>query len=301
METTSEGNNAALIEAVTELTKAERISIGEGIDVLVLPKEKEVVSLKPLRDEYLTAPDRRKGTAVLTDLQSFIDHVNRFKDSDSAIFANTEQPNSAELVVVLDYHRASAEGKPRFGQHRAAYKFPISEEWKAWTTKTNQMTLEQFAEFLEDRVVDVIDPVLIPEESATLKLASDLGLGLATPQRLLSLSQGLTIHTKGAVTNATKLSSGESQVHFSEEHEGRSKTGEALTIPGGFVIGIPALRGGAPYYILVRLRYRVDGSKILFWVALHRTEKVWEKAVVEACDTVEAGTGLPLFFGRPEA
>lgn len=294
----------AIISAVEELSASEVLEVSRGglnASLLVVPKGKTIHPAKQFLDPYRTAPERRQGTAVLTQLESFIAHVNRFKDSDSAVFASTEQPSCAELVAVLDYHRVTAEGAPRFGQHRAIYKFPISEEWKAWTTKTGPMTIEQFGEFLEDRVVDVVDPVLVPEESSTLKLAKELGLGLASPQRLLNLSQGLSIHVKGAVTNAVKLSTGESQVNFVEEHEGRDKAGAPLTVPGGFLIGIPALRGGAPYIMLVRLRYRVEGAKILFWLALHRTEKVWEKAVDEACERAQAGTDLPVFYGRPEA
>src|SRR5688572_30182597 len=86
-------NSGAVIEAVERLSKAEiqRLPIpghAASIELLVLPKGKEAVSIKRFVDEWATRPDRRRGTARLTTLASFIEHVNRFKDAQSAVFAD---------------------------------------------------------------------------------------------------------------------------------------------------------------------------------------------------------------------
>lgn len=191
---------------------------------------------------------------------------------------------------------------PRFGRHRALYRFPVSDEWKAWTTLRDSLTMQQFAEFLEDRVVDIIDPASIEEKSATLVEAKQLGLSLGTPQGLLEISRGLSIKVKAAVTDAHSLSSGETQVSFSEQHDAASKDGtKSIVIPGGFAIGIPVFRGGAPYRLLVRLRYRLTGTAITWFFVISRAEKTWQTAVQEACGAAMSGTELPLFYGSPEA
>jgi hypothetical protein len=111
-------------------------------------------------DGYLTQPRTREGTASVTNLDSFIDHTNRFKGPDSIIFADDNR-TSPKLTSVLDYNPSGPPGRTPadFGQHRAVYAFPLSDEWKAWTkVNKNQMNMVQFAEFLEDRIIDVLAP-----------------------------------------------------------------------------------------------------------------------------------------------
>ena len=125
--------------------------------IVSVPKGRELHSVKKFLDEYLKAPERKRGTATFTTIDSFVEHVNRTKDADSLIFAD-DNPRAPGLLAVYDYN--TAKGDPRFGQHRAAYTFPLSDQWSAWVKAeaSGAMTLEKFAEFLEDRIVDVIDP-----------------------------------------------------------------------------------------------------------------------------------------------
>lgn len=304
METENRSDAAAIIDEVARLHGTDTIAVTEKGDpqVLVLPAGKTAISVKKFIDEYRQAPERREGTATLTQLESFIGHVNRFKDADSAVFAAVENPTDSKLVAVLDYHRQTAEGAPRFGRHRALYRFPVSDEWTAWTKPRDSLTMQQFAEFLEDRVVDIIDPASIEEKAATLVEAKQLGLTLGTPQGLLEISRGLSIKVKAGVTDAHSLSSGETQVSFSEQHDAASKDGtKSIVIPGGFAIGIPVFRVGAPYRLLVRLRYRLEGATIRWFFVISRAEKTWQTAVQEACATARDGTALPLFYGSPES
>ncbi|MDE8453326.1 DUF2303 family protein, partial [Klebsiella pneumoniae] len=81
-------------------------------------------------DQYRTNPLRRAGTATMLSLDSLIDHVNRFKDADTVVFADDSR-SAPSMTAVLDYHRAGASGDPRFGKHRSLYAFPLSDEWKA--------------------------------------------------------------------------------------------------------------------------------------------------------------------------
>lgn len=300
MDTATE--TGAIVDVMERLDSVETVALrrgdGEAVEVLSLPKGKTIQSMKPFLDEYLDAPERRRGTARLTTLLSFVEHVNRFKDDHSAVFADIANQSAPRLIGVLNYNEKAA-GSPRFGDHRAEYAFPISDEWKAWTNKKDAMGLADFAEFLEEHVGDIVDPTTLPKESATLAEAKQLGITLATPQALMETSRGLTIHVKAGITNATRLSSGETQVDFKEEHQGAD--GKALVVPGGFAIAIPVFRLGTPYLLLVRLRYRVDGNKVLWFFAISKVAKSFETAITKVCEQATAGTELPLFYGSPEA
>jgi uncharacterized protein YfdQ (DUF2303 family) len=302
MEAPSACDMAAVINEIERLDTVESIPINRGdagaAVVLAVPKGKDLVSIKKHLDEYLTAPERRRGTARLTTLVSFMDHVNRFKDEHSAVFADLQNPAAPRLIGVLNYNEKEA-GKPRFGDHRAEYLFPISDEWKAWTNQKEQMALGDFAEFLEEHIGDVVDPSNLPTDSATLAEAKQLGIKLATPQALMEVSRGIAVNVKASVANAVRLSTGEAQVNFKEEHEGSD--GKPLVVPGGFAIAIPVFRLGTPYVLLVRLRYRVEGKCVLWTFAISKVAKSFETAVTTVCTQAREGTTLPLFYGTPES
>jgi hypothetical protein len=71
--------------------------------VVELSKDRRLESTKRFRDELLTFPERRKGTVRLTSVDSFIEIVERFKNPDSVIFADTSQ-ECPRLLAVFDYH-----------------------------------------------------------------------------------------------------------------------------------------------------------------------------------------------------
>lgn len=294
-------NNAALIETVRKLDEVQPLKLLEADDeitVLAVPKGKEIKSIKPFLDEYLPKPERLKGTARMTTIDSFVAHVNRFKDPASAIFCAGVTTTSPRLIAVLDYHGAA--GAQRWTDHRCEYEFPLSDEWKAWKAKAANTKISQadFAEFLEDRVTDVLDPTSAGDIAK--KFAESLGLQLASPQRLLSLSKGLSVRVDSRVTQAVDLSSGETQFNYSEQH--KDEAGSPLKIPGAFVLSVPVFRGDEHYQVPVRLRYRVDReSGVVSWsFALQRVDRVFEDALSRACKRVQAETELPLFYGTPE-
>jgi len=293
---------AAVIGTIERLDEVKVIPIERGTPmnahVLAVPNGKTLKPIKEFLDAYLPNPERRKGTAKLTTLVSFMDHVNRFKDDHSAVFADLQNPAAPRLIGVLNYHERE-KGKARFGDHRAEYAFPISDEWTAWTNMKGEMALGDFAEFLEEHIGDVVDPVNLAKDSATLAEAAQLGIKLATPQALMELSRGIAVNVKSSVANAIRLSSGETQVNFKEEHEGAD--GKPLVVPGGFAIAIPVFRQGTPYLLLVRLRYGVAGTRVLWRFAISKVAKSFDDAVTTVCAQAREGTGSPLFYGTPES
>jgi len=275
--------------------------------VLLAPKAGggfELQSIRTHLDQYRRRPERRSGTAILTTIESFIAHTNRFKDADSALFGDSN-PEKPSLLAVLDYHCQTAAGDPRFGVHRGHFSFPVSDEWKAWT-KADGTKMEQaeFAEFIEDRLGDLIAaPDFTKAETEAdrkLKEFADLvGGNFASPSKMVELSRGMAIHTDERVKQIVNLSTGEIQVQYEAAHN--DAAGAPLKVPNLFMLAIPVFEGGDLYRIPVRLRYRSSGGRVSWFFELYRADKVFKHAIEEAFTKAATETGLPLFSGSPEA
>jgi uncharacterized protein YfdQ (DUF2303 family) len=265
-----------------------------------------------LFEPFRPHPRFRQGSSTLLSLDSLIDHVNRFKDDGSAVFANDDR-NSPSITAVLDYHPkggateiSTGELTPRFGKHRSLFTFPVSDEWKAWNAANgaqNAMTMADFAAFLEDRIIDVL--YMIPGEDTLSedlqRLVDTLGGGdtIATPNKLIQLARGLQINEAAVVQEAVNLQSGEGVIRFQSEHT--DEHGGPLKVPALFLIGIPVFRNGPLYRLAARLRYRKKGPSIIFWYELWRTDRTFDAAFNEAVERVKVETELPVFIGKPEA
>lgn len=293
-------------EAIAELSQKpvpHRLTLsdpsGKKVEVLVTPDGSGgycTETAKEHLDEYATAPDARSGVAQLTELASFIDHAKRFKDVDSALFANPS-PSHPSMTAVLDYHRIGAEGAPRFGRHRGLYNFPLAEEWVAWKGSAGKaMSQGDFAKWIEDRIVDIADPSRAGDSAKAL--VDLLGGSFASPSRLIELSRGLSVRVGAKVANAVNLQTGETNMQFSTTNE--DATGAPLKVPSAFLLGIPVFKGGAVYTVAARLRYRIVDGLVVWSYDLHRPDRYFDDAFREACETAKMETGLPLFYGAPE-
>lgn len=287
---------------------------GEKVPFYVAPKPGggvTITSLKGTVDEYRKNPETIRGTAAMLDLCSLIDHVNRFRNVDSALFANNSR-SAPSLTAVIDYHdrlngapqeTLSPEPKPRYGRHRVHYAFPLSDEWKAWAEKNDaEMTQIGFAEFLEDRITDVSaapDEFTGAVSPAIRDLSALLGGAFAGPSKLLELSRGMTVNVDARVKSAFNPGTGESSVVY--ETQNNDGFGAPLKVPNLFLIQIPVFVSGPLYRLAVRLRYRVVSNTLKWRFVLFRADKVFDDAFLEAVGTAKAGTNLPLVIGAPES
>lgn len=279
----------------------------------------------PIPDEvfqpYRTKPARLNGTAELTSIKSLIQHVNRFKDSSSALFARDDR-SAPSITAVYDYHHATSlvgessggaafvpvfvddrNDCARFGMHRASYCFPLSDEWERWVGASGKVfTMTEFAQFIEDNIGDVVDMGDAPA------LEGDLGryIGIITggtgkigsPTTLVNLSKNLVINEESTIGEGVNLQSGEQAIQFVSRHT--DGAGGPVRVPALFVIAIPIFANGALYQIAARLRYRKQNGRPVFFYELWRIDRAFDHAFSEACAQVEEETGLPLMLGTPE-
>lgn len=317
----------AAISAVERHIKKEvtpfTVKRGDGDELqLYLGPDGKVIDPKRVTgaldaNKFRERPERIVGTAVLTSLDSFIAHVIRFKDTQSAVFLEEPKLNNPngtfKLHAVFDYHQGatllvkandlhpkdlytSDARAPRFGKHRALYEPEVSQEWTAWMGAKQPMNQETFAAFIENRVADIQDPSVA---GANIKeFAEKQRVELADPGTMMVLSRGLSMRVEQTVEKIVKLSSGEAQMVFSEKHV--DKNGDAPNIPSAFFVSIPAFRGGRRFQMPARLRYQLRGGQILWSVELYRMDIVLEHVIATMTEQVSKETSLPFFRGLPE-
>ncbi|MCI1143165.1 YfdQ family protein [Sphingomonas sp. WKB10] len=311
---------AAPAAGVGDVFKATREFVADHLHPLIMPVEDPDTglcalavigndSVEPLPTSFFDSvrdePRFRRGTASMTALASFIAHIKRFGDANSAVFADDSR-TAPKLTAVLDYHEADDEaghGRYRHGKHRTTFAFPLSDEWKSWTGKNGVvMTMAQFALFLEDRIGDIaLAGDDFPEDVARFVAVNGGESSIADYATLIELSRGLKVYEQANVEEATNLASGEGHIRFSVEHETRGRSGGTLKVPTMFFIAIPIFNKGPFYRIAARLRYRKTAEGVKFWFDLYRSDRSFDHAFAEAVEKVDAETPASVFFGAPEA
>lgn len=234
------------------------------------------------RLEKADGPDRRNGVANLQALRSFVDHVNRFKAENSAVWADAA---SRKLVSVLDYHPAGATSPARWGRHRGHYACPLSEAWLAWGGgKTLELDQDDFAALLDSR----------DRELAAGKLPS--GREAPAPAFLVSLASNLEIYSNATARRERDPNTGRLKISYSEE---KGVSGDVLP-PPSFLVCVPIFQDADPQLIEIRLRVTVNEGVAKFAVNIHAAGDVLREAFARLCARVEVETSLPVFIGTPE-
>jgi len=269
-------------------------SLPNEIPILINRKNGSVASIRNLLEEYRTRPERKKGTAVVNTLDSFVDLANRHKTDDSAIFADTDWRNPS-LTTVIDYHKNEPGGLADNGKHRVHYPFPLSEEWQAWIKQDGKpMDQADFAEWIEDHLPELA----APDQREAEHYLETFGLKVAAPNEMVKLSRGLQIHVESRMKNNVTLQSGEGEITWDEEH--KDAAGNRVTVPGLFILNIPPFFMGTATRIPVRLRYRPANGMIKWFFKLHRPDVVITGQIEEDLARAAMATGLPCYRGKPE-
>lgn len=265
------------------------------------PREQGRVSIedaKKIYDNWRTAPERIEGVAEVTEVQSFVDLVNRHKNSESAIFSDFR---GRSVLAVIDYHEATtiaADAKPHFCRHRVHMGYRFSVEWSAWASKnTILQEQEAFAQFVEDRIADM---VTVPKDIGD-PIEATYGLRFGTPAEILTVSRGLELSVSMNVKEVVNLQNGVAQIQFEEEHDAKDKNGQKITVPGLFALSIPIFDGGEKDTVIFRLRYKRAGGRLKWAIYLLNAEKLVKERLTADFAWIAEQTKLPVYAGMPEA
>ena len=269
--------------------------------VLVIPKGMEVRDIDDTLDTWRDTPRARDTTDAVQDLASLITLTQRHKEPQTTIVFGLADRSAPKITTVFDYHPATPDRKDaRRRNHRVRYDCKVSEEWQRWTgVHRKGLKQSDFAEFLEDRISDVVVPsdAVFP---AAAEFAQLMGMRLADPAELIQLSRGLQVTVGSTVKQAQQLASGEASVVFETRHE-TQVANSPVSVPGLFLIAIPVFFGGTRFVVPVRLRYRVDGAGIIWTLVLHRHEQAFDDAFQAMLAEVREKTALPVVLGALDA
>lgn len=344
----------AIIEAARGRIEAKVIDVacdGEaGIEIddalgsvpmLAIPKAGGGIELhtvigeiKAYREMRRERPDRREGIAGLETLDSFVDHVNRFKDRHSAIWIATSG-GTPRFTCVFDYHEAvnpresdtkalppatgsnmdaganvKHEALPRFGKHRGSHVPEFSDEWKLWAGISGKgISQTDFTRVVEKGARDIVDVGDLPEGrllDAATWFHSRFG-GKATPAEfyadsrvMLTLAEGLVLNINEKVGEVQSRAGGSKAIVFESE----TKATNTVDTPTAFLLEIPIFRGGDLIQIPARLRVYArqqgDGKRTEWTVEMYGIDRAIRLELRDMAESIATRTGLPIFFGAPE-
>ena len=268
--------------------------------------------------QAILKPFARKGTAKMADLASLIGWALRFKADNSVLYAQNDGDRPT-LTCIADYHLAGApiiddmgDQTARHGQHRASYTFPMSKQWARWMKASGEpMSGVEMGAFLEDNILDVIDPPLsltspgiagaeaTEAEHRLIDIARRLEGSYGTGAQLMGMAKSFTVNESADYTVAHNSTTGEATVQIRSEH--MDANGQPIRVPKLFLIAIPVFEGGPAYRLPVRFQYRKSGQTVKFFLTLHDPKFARDHAFDEAIQLARAETGMPLFLGQPEA
>jgi uncharacterized protein YfdQ (DUF2303 family) len=265
------------IQEITRLSLAgqeiKAITIPDGTNGLVAVIGGQTVDLTPFRP---LRPDRKRVLVNLYSVESFIEYVNEHKGENTRIFASLSKAPYT-MTAAIDYHAMTPAGLPEFITHLAVLTLRTTDEWDRWSAKdkvaVNQI---EFAEFVEENSLDIIDP-----NSATMM------------EIALSLQSNNEVRWKSAV----RLNSGAVHLEFQDDAKAMAGKDGALNIPELFKINLAVFRGLEERTIEARFRYRLRSGSIALFYQLVRPQKLIDAMVLDAMLKVKSETNLPVFDG----
>lgn len=272
LETVAAATEASVVADLARLAVTPRVL--ERGELYAAPDGDRIVALST--EAHDLRPWRKRGTATVRDAASFVAYLDKH-----AIAEETEvyaDPQALALVAVINAGQGD-HLTPGWGDHRLTLGLIKTRPWVAWTAQDGKLLGQtEFAEFLEQRLVDVVQPA-----------GADM----------LELAQ--TFHaTKNAQFESSKrLSSGEVQLTYKEQLDARAGKSGQLEIPETFTLGLIPFEGAKAYRVTARFRYRLHGSELRVGYVLDRPEDVLRAAFDDLVAEVDKGIDAPLFHGVP--
>lgn len=256
--TTSRTEADAVAEIAQDVHRVHQLVTPDSDEVQssILTGDERVhyASLETFRYE----PRRPRGATTVTDADSFTTLLGRDDHHGSVIFADESQ---ARLTAVLNY--------ASWRDHTVRLQLRYSEQWNAWMRLNGSlMRQNEFAELIEDRAADIIDP---------------------SGADMLELAQSFHATKSGAFESTRRLSNGTVQVTYREDINAKAGVAGQLEVPEQFVLSIPVWQGGEPVRVIARLRYRIEVDRLVLGYKIAGQDELVRQAFTATVAAVTAG------------
>lgn len=296
-----ENNTQAAIDAGKEVAASgQKIQFIGELPVSMKYDGEAVLWTKALtiQDERAPQPRALAGKSLILDEASLIAHCLRFRDADSALFAN-----GSSILAVYDYHRPIREAlhievkegetavlnvvgrdvSARWQRHRAEYTPQKSPEWKTWITNAGKLISQaEFADFLEANVQDLAGP--------------EGERKVPTPADLCTMALTLKVTQNDVLDSQINRTTGEYTLIAKQEQQTTGST----VIPKEFDLLIPLYERGELVRVTCKFRMRKEGAAFRFGWIIPTAERMERQAFEAIAKRIAEATTLPLFYGQPE-
>jgi uncharacterized protein YfdQ (DUF2303 family) len=244
---------------------------------VVVPQGYAIKDISTDIEKQEDTPNRKRGTVQLKSLQSLLDYMHAQQISDAAIADAFVYANPDQRTITAIFNDQLT--KPGWRDHRAVFSAEFTPEFKRWMDwNSKQMGQTEFAEFVEDNMVDITEP-------ASAKL----------------LDMALTIQAKTDInfSSAKRLQNGQVQLQYTEAINATAGTNGGMEIPKEFTLGLRIFKNGEGYKLRARLKYRLNAGAIKFWYELDRPERSIEDAFAGYVETLRTTSGFTVLLGTP--
>lgn len=243
-------------------------------------------------DEFGQVPRHAKASRVVTDAASFATYVNRHRTPGTEVYAHT---NTASVVAVIDSHQGT-DGLPGWQKHLLTLKLEHSKPWAAWANADGKwFDQEEFAEFLENRYSEVIEP---------------------TPAQMIDIATSFEAKKGVDFKAGFRGDSGEVKLQYEETIKTKAGQKGELEIPKKIQLALRPYVGGPVYSIWANFRYRITANGLRLGFILERPENILDAAFADVVTDIRDGRAanekesrpghegigdVPLFYGKPQA
>lgn len=245
-----------------------------GIPYVVVPHGATVASLKAFLPKGVAA------RCSFNDVASFLQYVQTFTalKSPPRIWAGRRGP----FVAYLDYH-VPPEGPdvdPVEGrcQHRADLVLEHSEAWREWIVKRHGKWLTQydFAEFIEDRIGDIV------------------GDGA----EMLEIARTLESKQNVAFKSGVRLDNGDFCLNWETTSTAKAGQRGDLEVPDHIGVLIPVFDGEDPIELVARLRYRITDGALMFQLAFKEIDARLIECFDDVRTRIAVACQVPVYIGK---
>lgn len=231
-------------------------------------------------EKYNDRPARKRGTVTASDAAAFSAYVQKHGLAETEVWSD---PPTARLVAVINAHMGTTgdgvEDYAGWGDHRVQLRLTPTPAWAAWSRLDRQLVGQvDFAEHVEDRLVDFIDPA-----GATM----------------LELAQTFTAHRSVRFESSRRIKSGETQLVYKEDETAAAGRKGDIGIPDTFTLALRPYEGCEPYKVTARLRYRITGGSLQLGYVLERPEEIQRAAFDDIVNAVAAEIDQQIWNGTP--
>lgn len=287
---TEAGAVASLTTLLNDTVPVAVIKTDDGRTFAARRDDFALDNLTPAHAQKIEQPKWVTQLVTVQKASSLSDYVLRFKNEGTLLFADI---GADRIVGAIDYHRepqrenpsdAPATGvadnemlsnpSPRLGTHNVVLQLKRSEEWARWTGQ-NEKLMDQieFATFLEENGIDVIDP----SGASLLELCRDI--------HAMSGSQVRSAIRQGDVRK------------LEIQRENKATTEDGAELPVEFTISIPVYFGEPKVVLKCMTRVKVSHGMLELGYKIVRAEQMRQDEFQRIVDSVSVDTDVLAVYG----